>query len=335
VIAAATDGASVTRRLPPTRRLGLAGAEGEQILVERSDESRRSRTVIGQHVIAEPPDDRHGYPRELAPDQFGGRGNFVGDGHHGHLQDPTVRVAQPGQVVQGGQSGGADRDVGETEPPRPAHGVGDDHADAAPGALVEPRAQSTGRGIGIDGQENDVPGRHVAGIDARGRQHQTVPGLDDPGGAVRGLLRCHDPDGLTVDRLVAGGGRHHPVLGLAHHLAGHDDDVAIAQSPAAVRPGERRKQAGDLLGQVRFVGDLAHAGQGDDLDGTGHARPWEGSSAARARHAAARSAAVDTSVIMAGTARQAMPRPATSSTRSASTRSTSQPSMNPPPDRAP
>jgi hypothetical protein len=75
--------------------------------------------------------------RRLADHQLGGRGDLVGDGWGGDLQDRAVGVGLAGQVHQGGQPGAADRDVGLALTPGPAGGVGHDDSDASPGDLAE------------------------------------------------------------------------------------------------------------------------------------------------------------------------------------------------------
>ena len=54
------------------------------------------------------------------------------------------------QIAEHLDSGGADRDAGDPLPPGAAEGVGDDDADPRAGQFAQPRADSLGRGIGVE-----------------------------------------------------------------------------------------------------------------------------------------------------------------------------------------
>ena len=89
------------------------------------------------------------------------------------------------------------------------------------------RAAAGGRGVGVDREQHQGAGRSVARVDAGRGQHQAVPGLDDP---QRPAAR-DGADRLGVDRgLAARPSSTTATLGLAHHLARHHHDVAVAQA---------------------------------------------------------------------------------------------------------
>ena len=63
---------------------------------------------------------------DLALNQVGGRGDFVGDRNHRHLQGASETVDASGVIIEHGDAGGADRDIGDTKAPWAPQGVGDD-----------------------------------------------------------------------------------------------------------------------------------------------------------------------------------------------------------------
>ena len=128
----------------------------------------------------------------------------------------------------------------------------------------------------------------------------------------------HDPDGLLGEGVLALA-RPDPALGLADHLAGDDDDVAVGQ----------HRRGGDQGGEVGPGADLRQPVGGADLAG----RITVGRTSSIA--AAAIAAVASWSVIMSGTAAQAIPAASTAATWWASESSTSQPSSTPPPARDP
>ena len=165
--------------------------------------------------------------------------------------------------------------------------------------------------VRVDGEQDEHPDLDVGVVDAGGGHGQAVPGAHDRGRSAAG----DDPDRLGLDRGVAVGARDQPALGLAHHLAGHHDDVAVGE----VDEGEEQRD------QVVAGPDLGNTVRRDDGD----------------RHvtsptaAAAIAAVAVWSVMSSGTAAAARP-PSCRRPRSPASRlSTSQPSSTPPAERAP
>ena len=140
-------------------------------------------------------------------------GDLVGHRRHGHLKQVAEGVGLAAVIAQRDDAGRADRGVGLAGPPGPAHGVGDDHADAGPAPLPQPLAQLAGRAVGILRQQHDGAGGGVRGVHPGRRQHQPVPGLGDRGRAAPG----DDPGCLRLDGLLPAG-PDHPPLGLADDL---------------------------------------------------------------------------------------------------------------------
>ena len=90
----------------------------------RPAQSRGAGTVLGADVAAEAADDRGGDAAGLVADQVGGRGRLVGDGDQGRFQLATAGVVATAPVVQRGEAGAADRDLGLAEAPGAAEAVG-------------------------------------------------------------------------------------------------------------------------------------------------------------------------------------------------------------------
>ena len=151
------------------------------------------------------------------------------------------------------QAGRADGVVGLPGPPRPAHRVGDDHAEAQAGAVVQRLADPAGGLVGVGRQQHDGSRAGVGLVHPGRGQDQAVPGLRDGGGAALGDY----PHRLGLDGLLAGDGGH-PALRLAHDLRGDDEDVVLAQVGRGV---------GDEGRQVAARGDLGQPG--DRHDGNG------------------------------------------------------------------
>ena len=206
-------------------------------------------------------DDGHRDPGRLLLDQVRGGGDLVGDRRHRHLEQVPERVTLPAMIAQRDDSGRADGCVGLARPPRPAHGVGDDHAEPRAGPLADRLAQCLGRRVRVEREQDQGPRLGVRLINS-GRGHdQAVPGLADGG---RPPARDH-ADGLGPDRGVPVAA-HHPVLGLADDLGGDDHDVTVLQA----RSGQRG--LGDERGQVRAGGDLGQPGYRQDRELRGRRR---------------------------------------------------------------
>ena len=150
---AAQTAASTASRVP-WANMSSAGGRTRSAAVTGS-----SRRVRGEEST-ESADHGHRPPGQLLLDQVGSAGQFVGDGPGGDRELVAVRVALPGVVDQHPQAGRADGLVGLAEPPGPAGGVGDDHAD--PPADQAERAVARSRSAlasGSTGSNNTSPGR--------------------------------------------------------------------------------------------------------------------------------------------------------------------------------
>ena len=84
-------------------------------------------TVVVQHQLAEPRDDRPRDTRVLVADQIGGAGQLVRDRDHRCRQLHTYCVVAPAPIRQRIDPGAADRHVGLAEPPGAAEAVCDHH----------------------------------------------------------------------------------------------------------------------------------------------------------------------------------------------------------------
>ena len=295
----------------PAGQRHVGRPEPEHVLLGRPDQCPRTRAVLLGDQLGQPAHDRDRDLPRLALHQVRGRGDLVGDGGDGDLQDVAERVGLAAVVPHRGEAGRADRVVGLPGPPRPAHRVGDDHADAYAGAVVQRLAEPPGGLVRVLGQQDDGPRGGVGLIHAGRRQHQSVPGLRDGGGAAPG----DHPHCLGLDGLLPGDG-YDPALRLAHDLRRDDEDVARAQ----VRSGR-----GDEGRQVATRRDLGQSGDREDGNRrSGHYRSsWARSSAARAMAAVA-----GRSRMYSGRARTAMSARAGSSAAALSWSSTSQPSIS-------
>ena len=192
-----------------------------------------------------------------------------------------------------------------------------------PSVVVHPLAQCARRGVRVLGQEYDVPGSDVRGVHAGRGHHDAEPVLHD---------RRRAPACDHAHRLVADGGRAvtrpHPALGLAHDLAGDQDDVAVVQvQPTRATSPRSVPSATSPMPPTAQTSMCSAAVLGPRHFGVRHR--------ARSIAAATRSAVASWSVIHSGTARQRMPAASIRSTDASSTVSTSQPSSTPPACRAP
>ena len=181
-------------------------------------------------------------------------------------------------------------------------------------------AQRARRGVGVEGQEHDRPGSHVGGVDPGGGHGEAETVAHD---GHRPAPR-DDADRLLLDGRVAVA-RAHPPLGLAHHLAGHAQHVAVGETVVAPEGVEHDAR------QVVALDDLGHPVGGPHLEPAAHAGPGVTSETA----AAAIAAVASWSDIMRGTAAARSPACSSPATCPASRSSTSQPSSTPPADRAP
>ncbi len=251
------DGFGGERPDRPAGQRHVRGPEPEHVLVGRPDDGARARAVLLGDELGQPAHHRDRDLPRLTLHQVRGGGDLVGDGGDGDLQDVAERVGLAAVVTHRDQAGRADGVVGLPGPPRPAHRVGDDHAEPAAGAVVQRLAEPAGGLVRVFGQQHDGSLGGVGLIHARRRQDQAVPGLRDGGGAAPG----DHPHRLRLDGLLPGGGDH-PALRLAHDLRGNDEDVALAQVGRGAEDEGR---------QVAARGDLGQPGDRHDGDGAGGA----------------------------------------------------------------
>ena len=200
--------------------------------------------------------------------------------------------------------------------PRPAEGVGDDDADVDAEQLAQPDAQSRGpRRPGRRAAARPSPGAVLDGVDPGRREHEAVPGLDDPW--CRAARSATTRYGLRVDRLLAVDAGSAAPSALVTILRRDHQDVAV---------GER-----DVLGggdQGRQVVAGATSGIPSTPRLTGYALIAADLGARSQSSAGHRAAAVSTSRISSGTARQRMPAASTRCHRVGVAVSTSQPSSS-------
>ena len=93
-----------------------------------------SNAVIPRSVAAAFQQDRRG-PVQLAHDEAGGGGEFVGDGDGGGAKWTALGILHTSIVQDGVDAGDADGDVDGSFPPGPAKGVGDYDGDIDPVSL--------------------------------------------------------------------------------------------------------------------------------------------------------------------------------------------------------
>ncbi len=203
-------------------------AEPEHVLARLPDQRPGTGAVVVGDQGGEPAHDRDRYLQRLALDQVPGGGDLVGDRGHGDLKGVAERVVLAAVVPHRQHPGGADRGVGLPGPPRPAHGVGDDDPDGHPEPGTQRLAQPPGGLVGVLGEQHDGAGGGVGLVDPGGGHHEPVPGLRDRRRAASG----HHAHRLRRDRVLAGHGGD-PALGLADHLRGDHEDVAVEQPRAA------------------------------------------------------------------------------------------------------
>ena len=237
------DGASQPdRRLP---RLG--GAQGEPVQLRRPHQGLRPPAVVVEREAA---NDGDRDAPALALDQLGGGRELVGDGDLGDLEDLPVRVRAAPGVAHGRQPTHADRAVGLPVAPRAAERVADDDGHLTPGAAGQVGAQPGGTRIGVQRQQGQLGQPYVAGVHSGGGHDQSVAGLGDGRRTALG----HHPHRLVGDRAEPGrlavpDHLEQPPFGLADHLAGHDEHVAVLQFDG-VRDELRQVVPGPYLGQA-------------------------------------------------------------------------------------
>ena len=146
------------------------------------------------------------------------------------------------EVDDGGDTGDADGDVGQSLAPRAAERVGDDHADVDAEVGAQPVADAPRRAVAVDGQQRGVARGHVRQVDARVGAHEAVRRLADDQVAAA----AHDAHRFLLDqrlgrRRVFGIDGHQAALGLGDDLLRDDDDVAVEERAVGRGRDERRR----------------------------------------------------------------------------------------------
>ena len=226
---------------------------------------------------------------------------------------PNV-VVVAAQVLEHLDAGRADRGVDDAIAPRPAHRVGDDHRDVD--------AESIAAGP-IGSRPRTHPGRWAAARPSRrGRCSRRCrrPRARSPWRVCTIWVRPRRATTRTVSRgeVVLAAAWDETALGLGDDLAGHDDDVSVAQLDAG---GDDQRR--DVVAFGRPPGCPSSA-QTSNRCASPCAAP-----VARSSAAAPSPRWLSTSCISSGTARPLNPLRRNAATTSASTSSTSQPSIRP------
>ena len=172
----------------------------------------------------------------------------------------------PSQVDHGGHPGAPDGHVGDAAPPRPAEGVGDDHADVDAEGVLEPGPDAPGRAVRVVGQQRGRPVRHVGQVDAGVGADEAVAGLADHQVAAA----AQDADRLLahqgqLGRRVAVVDRDEPALGLGHDLLG-DHDARRRRAARARRGGPARRHPAISAARSVARRHLADAGDREHRD---------------------------------------------------------------------
>jgi len=312
----AIDGLGGERPDGPAGQRHIRRPEPEHVVCGRPDQCAGPRAVGLGDQVRQPADHGDRDPQRLALHQVRGGGDLVGHGGDRDLQDGAERVGFAAVVPDRDDACGADGVVGLAVAPRPAHRVGDDHAEPPAGAAAHRLAQPPGGGVGVGRQQHHRARGRVGLIHAGRGQHQAMPGLRDRGGPAPG----DHPHGLGLDGLLPRD-RGHPALGLADDLGGDHEDVAVAQARGG--PGDQRRQVGPGA-------DLRQPGHRLDGQRGGPAHRVlcgaHRSSTARSSAARAMAAVAGRSRMYSGRARTSMPASPGSSAADLSVSSTSQPS---------
>ena len=213
------------------------------------------------------PDDGDRARAGLALRQVRGGGELIA---HGDLRDEQLvpgGVDHPRVPGEHGDPGGADRRVGLAGAPRAPHGVGDEHADPAPGELCERGGERSSGAVGVLGQKRDLVRGHVRTVHARRRLHDPERVLGDK----RPLNLRDDAHRLLIDQSAAqhisglriGGGGNKPPLDLREHLRGEYDDVTVGEALRRV-PKYARESAREVVARP----EIRQAVGRPDLDRT-------------------------------------------------------------------
>ncbi len=204
----------------------LSSSETEKIEGTVADERCRAASVLtrSKHQMTETGHHGDRAAAGLALDQVSCRCELVGDGGDGYRQRIPLRVASAAQVLARRHTRASDRQVGLPVAPRPAHRVGHQHRDVHPDQLGDALTEEPRRLIGVDREQHDGSCRGVGGIHSGSGHNEAMAGLGNHRIA---------PGGKRADRLcgyrLTPAPLCDPALGLAHHLAGDDRDVAIGK----------------------------------------------------------------------------------------------------------
>lgn len=136
------------------------------------------------------------------------------------------------------QAGRPDRGIGLTDPPGPAHRVGDHDSHGDSGRLVQCSPKSRRAGVGILREQRQFAAVDVGPVDTRRGLHDAEAVLGDEcpafsGDDANGLLIDEDPAGCVPLLGVLRCG-HQTSLDLGDDLAGDHEDVSVAQPGRSV-----------------------------------------------------------------------------------------------------
>src|SRR6266852_138506 len=207
----------------------------------------------------------------LAHKEAGGGGEFIGNGEDGSRERLAVAIACAAQIMQDGDAGRADGNIGQAEAPGAAEGVADDYGDAFAGSFVERGSETFRRLVGIPGEQgHGVVARNVRMIHARvgtdvamacfGNQYRIA--ADETPRFIQDYF--HEPripflpfgDGLSLGRRLDRGQPDHRAFGLRNNLLRDDEDVAVFELHARFAGGICY-----LPGEIVATVDLRQSGQ--------------------------------------------------------------------------
>ncbi len=218
---------------------------------------------------------------ELAHDEAGRGGEFVGDGDGGGAKFAALGVFEAAIVEHGVDSCDADGDVDGAFAPGAAEGVGDDDSNVYAQCFLQASSQVAGGGVGVEGEkDNHVAAGGVGGVDAGVGATEAVSGFGDDDAVVHAddsPAFAEDDFGVAGVFFVEGGdfycegrGSHvvevdEAAFGFGDDFLGDDEDVAVFHIKSVGSEG-MGNQAAEVVARVDF-GDALNA---DDANFRNH-----------------------------------------------------------------